>query len=267
MSIISCTTLFFWEYPIEEIADIFKSVGLKSMEFFPENPEFWDKRFDEDYLKEIKSILSKFYLTIHAPYIELNPSSTNPYIQEATIKETLWAIDLANFLGAEVLTIHPGKRPTKRPPTMEEYEKFYHYLDVCIPYAEEKSVTLSLENMPKLVNYICHSVEEIKQIIERYRIGLTLDFAHAKENAERFVEELHEYIKNTHISGVCDGREHYPLYHSQIDFSPYIKKLVDYGYKGSLVIEINDLNYNKELSKEEKISELLKEIEYLEKLI
>jgi len=267
MPIISCSTLFFWEYTIEEIADIFKDIGLKGMEFFPENPEFWERRFDEDYIKEIKSVLSKFYLTIHAPYIELNPSSTNHHIQEATIKETFWAINLANFLRAEVLTIHPGRRPTKRPPTKKEYEKFYHYLDVCTKYAEEKSTLLSLENMPKLVNYICHSVEEIKQIIKQYGLGLTLDFAHAKENAERFIDELHEHIKNTHISGVCDGREHFSLHNSQIDFSTSIKKLIDYGYNGSLVIEINDLNYNRELSKEEKISELLKEIEYLEKLI
>ncbi|EHP83734.1 sugar phosphate isomerase/epimerase family protein [Methanotorris formicicus] len=267
MTTISCTTLFFWEYPIEEICDIFKSIGLKGMELFPENPEFWNRRFDEDYLKEIKPILSKFYLTIHAPYIELNPSSTNHHIQEATIKETFWAIDLTNFLGGEILTIHPGKRPTKRPPTMEEYEKFYHYLDVCTKYAEEKSVLLSLENMPKLINYLCYSVEEIKQIIGKYKMGLTLDFAHAKENAEKFVEELHEYVRNAHVSGVCDGREHFPLRNSQIDFSIPIKKLIDYGYDGSLVIEVNDLNYNRELSKEEKISELIKEIEYLEKLI
>ena len=53
-----------------------------------------------------------------------------------------------------------------------------------------------------------------------------------------------------------------------VDFSEPLKKLVhEYGYKNCFNLELNDLNYNKELSKDEKISEIIKEIEYLEELI
>lgn len=292
---IGCSTLFFWEYPIEEIADIFQDLGLRCMEFFPENPDFWKKRDSLDYVNSLKDVLSKFCLTVHAPYIELNPSSINPYIQKASIMETLWAIELANLYGAKYLTIHPGKRPTSRAPTEDEYIKFYEYLDISLKYAEEKNIILCLENPRKKVNNICYSVEEMKSVLEKFNsknLKMTLDFAHVRENSSNFVDELHEQIKNVHISGVIYNKDHYPLRYSMVDFSEPLKKLVhEYGYKNCINLELNDLNYNKELSnqpfkkrlnrkrwptlesktflkaRDEKISEVIKEIEYLEELI
>jgi len=62
--------------------------------------------------------------TLHAPILDLNPASYNDYVHEATIKETLWSLDLADRLGARVVTIHPGKRTVHRAPTDEDREKF-----------------------------------------------------------------------------------------------------------------------------------------------
>ena len=246
---IGCSTLFFWEYSIEDICDIFKDVGLNCMEFFPENPEFWQKRNDFDYVCNLKKELKSFCLTLHTPTIELNPSSTNDYVHEASIKETLYAINLAKFYGAKYLTIHPGKRPTKRAPTEKEYIKFYKYLDIVLRYAEKKNIIICLENLPRKINNICHSVDEVKCVLNRYSseyLKMTLDFAHAKEESQKFVDELNNYIKNIHISGVVDYKDHFPLRKSQIDFSKPVKDLIyKYNYANCFNLEINDQNYKK----------------------
>lgn len=146
---IGCSSLFFWEYTIEEIVDIFLELGLKNMEFFPENPEFWKKRNDLDYINSIKSEISKIDITIHAPYIELNPSSTNENIRCVTLMETFWAMDLSKKFNAKLITIHAGKRPTNRIPTAEEYTNFDDYLEKSINYALKNEITLCLENSLK----------------------------------------------------------------------------------------------------------------------
>ncbi|WP_292459714.1 sugar phosphate isomerase/epimerase [Methanothermococcus sp.] len=268
---VGCSTLFLWEYPIEVICDIFKDAGLNCMEFFPENPEFWEKRDDLDYICGLKKEFRHFCLILHAPTIELNPSSTNDYVYEASIKETIWSINLAKLYGAKYITIHPGKRPTKRPPREKEYIKFYKYLDVVLDYAKKNGITLCLENLPKKTNYICYSSQEMEEVLNKYTIKnlkMTLDFAHAKEETQNFVDKLNQYIKNIHISGVVDGKDHYPLELSQIDFSKPVKDLIyKYNYKNCFNLEINDKNYKRTLSKDEKMNVIIKEVGYLENLI
>ncbi|WP_198005234.1 sugar phosphate isomerase/epimerase family protein [Methanothermococcus okinawensis] len=285
---IGCSTLFFWEYSIEIICDIFKDMNLNCMEFFPENPEFWERRNDLDYICSLKKELKHFNLILHAPTIELNPSSTNDYVHEASIKETLWSINLAKLYGARYITIHPGKRPTKRPPRKQEYDRFYRYLDEVLDYAKKNNITLCLENLPKKINYICYSPQEMGEVLNKYNnkyddpnndkykkneknndlnLKMTLDFAHAKEEAQNFVDRLNQYIKNIHISGVVNGKDHYPLELSQIDFSKPVNDLVyKYNYKNCFNLEIDDKNC-KIRSKNEKIEFIIKEAEYLENLI
>ncbi|ABR55388.1 Xylose isomerase domain protein TIM barrel [Methanococcus vannielii SB] len=265
---IGCSSLFFWEYEFDEIVDIYNDIGLKYMEFVPENPAFWKKRNDLDYVLNVKKILSKLNITVHSPYIELNPSSNNENIREITLKETLWAIELSKLLNSKFVTIHAGKRPTKRVPTLEEYVNFYEYLKKCEEYALINDISLCLENSTKKVNHICYLVCEMEKTLENFKnLNLTLDFAHARGDSTDFVKVLYKYIKNVHISGV-NGKDHYPISSSKIDFSkPLNDLLYKYKYNGVLNLELNDLIYKKTLSKFEKIEILVNEVSYIEKML
>lgn len=237
---------------------------------FPENPDFWDNRFDLDYIADLRKEFLKFDVALHNPHIELNPSSLNPYVREAVIKETLWSIELAKFYRCKLITIHPGKRPTNRSPTDEEYEAFFKYLDRTLEVAINKNITICVENMPERINRIGWSPEEMEWILKRYDelLYMTLDFAHAKEYMEEFLESVIDYIKHTHISGVVNRKDHFPLRKSEIDFSPYIKALLDYGYNGMFNLELDDRRLEKNpVTKEEKIEEVIKDIEFLESII
>ena len=267
---IGVSTLFFWEYPMVEIFDIFRDIGIKCIEFFPENPDFWDNRFDLDYITELKKEFLKFDVALHNPHIELNPSSLNPYVREAVIKETIWSIELAKFYRCKLITLHPGKRPTTRPPTDEEYEAFFKYLDKTLEVAINKNITICVENMPERINRIGWNPEEMEWILKKYDgiLYMTLDFAHAKEYIEEFFERVIDYIKHTHISGVVNRKDHYPLRNSEIDFSPYVKALIDYGYNGMFNLEIDDRRLGKNSApKEEKIEVIIKDIEFLESIV
>jgi len=265
---IGCSSLFFWEYDFDEIVDIYLDIGLKNMEFIPENPEFWKKRNDLDYIKEVKKLLSKLDITVHSPYIELNSSSTNENIRNVTLKETLWAMDISKEFNSKILTIHAGKRPTEREPTPEEYRNFEEYLKKCMEYASKTKINVCLENSTKKINHICYNVEGMDSILKNFNnLNMTLDFAHARESSVEFVEKLHKKIKNVHISGV-DGKDHYPLSISKLDFSEPLNALIkDYNYNGVLNFELNDLIYKKSISKAEKIEILVNEINYLEKIL
>ncbi len=300
---IGVSTLYFWELPIEYILDIFNDIGIKNIEFFPENPEFWENRFNLEYISNLKSEFKKYSVALHCPHIELNPSSLNPYVKEATIKETLWSIELAKFYKCNLITIHPGKRPTNRPPRKEEYNAFYRYVNKSLKEATEKNVMLCLENLPLKVNNIGQTPEDMKNILEKYNISnnmdntdnnnsnnnnnnnnnsnnnnnnnkldnlyMTLDFAHSNEYIKEFLEKTIKYIKHTHISGIINNKDHYPITKSQINFKEHINKLLDYGYKGMFNLEIDDKKLGlkeNELTVNNKISAILKEIEYLENI-
>ncbi|ACX73372.1 Xylose isomerase domain protein TIM barrel [Methanocaldococcus vulcanius M7] len=267
---IGVSTLFFWDYPMIEIFDILRDIGLKCIEFFPENPDFWDNRFDLDYIADLKKEFLKFDVALHNPHIELNPSSINPYIREAILKETLWSIELAKFYRCELITIHPGRRPTSRAPTDEEFEAFFKYLDKILETATNKNITICLENMPERINRIGWNPKEVEWILKKYEplLSMTLDFAHAKHYIDEFFERTLEYIKHTHISGVVNKKDHFPLRKSEIDFSKHVRTLIDSGYRGMFNLEIDDRRLGKkEITKEEKIDELIKDVEFLENMI
>ncbi|MCZ7361753.1 MAG: sugar phosphate isomerase/epimerase [Candidatus Methanoperedens sp.] len=141
---ISCASLFLWEYSVYDIMEILLEAGIKSVEFWAETPLFWMKRNDATSIAELIEALSLMPegCTLHAPIMDLNPSSYNDHVQEATIKETLWSLDLAQKIGARVVTIHPGKRTVHRTPTDEDWNKFFKYLSVCNKRAEDLDIAL-----------------------------------------------------------------------------------------------------------------------------
>ncbi|WP_456419723.1 sugar phosphate isomerase/epimerase family protein [Methanocaldococcus infernus] len=255
---IAVSSLFFWEYRIVEILDILREIGIKAIEFFPENPDFWDNRFNEDYLKEVEREIKKFEVSVHCPHIELNPCSFNHHIREICIKETLWSLELAERFKAKILTIHPGKRPVNREPTEEEHEHLKNYLKAI--KERENKVKICLENMPKKINRLCWHPKEVKFYSETFNIPITLDFAHAKHYVKDFIELD---VGHIHISGVCNGKDHFPLKESEINFIPYLEKILDRKYRGIITLELDDRRIKRH-DKEYKIEVILKDLELLD---
>jgi sugar phosphate isomerase/epimerase len=269
---ISCASLFLWEYNIYDIIEILLEAGIESVEFWAETPFFWMNRKDETAIAGLIEAISMMPqgCTVHAPILDLNPSSYNEHVHEATIKETLWSLDLANILGARMVTIHPGKRTVHRTPTNEDWEKFRKYLKVCKKRADILGMDLALENSMPEVSSMCSTPQEMKDVLIQFPgLFFTFDVVHAfmdsTETAIFFIDELGDKIINVHVGTAHDGKLHCPL-HIEKNMDEVLRRLKDSGYDGDLTIEIDDKVYSKPLSREDKVRELVEERKYLESM-
>ncbi len=269
---LSCASLFLWEYSVYEIIELLLKAGIKSVEFWAETPDFWKDRNDAMALAGLEEALSMMPegCNLHAPVMDLNPSSINDNVHEITIKETLWSLDLAKNIGARVVTIHPGRRTVHRAPIDEDWEKFLKYLKVCKEKAERLDLQLSLENSMPGVQNMCVRPDEIKSVLKKFPgLFFTFDVVHAfitsSEITMSFIEELGDKIINVHIGAPHDGKPHYPSYLKK-NMASVLTALADSGYDGDITIEIDDKTYPKQLSKEDKVKELIRERIYLESI-
>jgi sugar phosphate isomerase/epimerase len=268
---ISCSSLFLWDYSVDDVIEILAEAGIENLEFWTETPEFWRQRHEEGAVKHLRESISILTerCTMHAPILDLNASSYNEHVCEVTIKESLWAIDLARKLDASVLTIHPGSRTVHRPPTPEDWDRFFHYLSVTTRYAMDVGVTLALENLSPKVQSMCHEPTQMGRVLEMYPdLMMTLDIPHALQvnvdNAIGFIAKLGDRIVNVHVGDVQDGIPHLP---GHIVRNPHsitvLDKLSYSGYDGDLTIEIDDKLLSGHQSREDKISLLVNEKNYL----
>jgi len=269
---LSCSSLFLWEYSVYDIVEILLEAGIKSIEFWAETPDFWKDRFDSMAVAALEETISMMPegCTLHAPVLDLNPSSINDNVHEATIKETLWSLDLAKNIGARVVTIHPGKRTVHRAPTDEDREKFLKYLKLSKEKADRLGIRLSLENSMPGVQSMCSTPDEMKSVLEKFPgLFFTFDVVHAfiqsPQIAMSFIEELSDKITNVHVGSPHNGKPHYPS-HRQKNMGAVLRALKDSGYDGDLTIEIDDQRYSGHLSREDKVMELREERKYLEEI-
>lgn len=269
---LSCASLFLWEYNVYDIVEILLEAGIKSIEFWAETPDFWKDRFDAMTLTALEETISMMPdgCTLHAPVLDLNPSSINVNVHEATIKETLWSLDLARKIGARVVTVHPGKRTVRRAPTEDDREKFLKYLKISTEKAEDLGIQLSLENSMPGVQSMCSIPDDMKGVLMKFpSLYFTFDVVHAfiqsPEIAMSFIDELGDNIINVHVGSPHNGEPHYPS-HIQKNMGAVLHAIKDSGYDGDITIEIDDQRYSRPLSREDKVMELREEREYLEEI-
>lgn len=254
---ISTSSMFLWDQTPQEMAFTLKGAGIKELEFWAETPWYWEQNCRPDLIDVIKKELAGFRINVHAPIMDLNPSSYNDQVHKITINESLKSIDLAKALGAEVMTIHPGKRSAKRPIRDEERNKFQRYLEACLDRALDNKVLLALENLEPSVRNMCTEPKEMEILLDEYSIGMTLDISHAVPPlslALSFVELLADSILNVHVSTTIGPIRHLPPSDGSVD--EVLIALHDAGYKGPLTLELDDNKFPMPMSKKEKIKVL-----------
>jgi sugar phosphate isomerase/epimerase len=206
-------------------------------------------------------------LTLHAPVLDLNACSINPRVAEISRQYAVEALDLAEHIGAEVVTLHPGKRTVKRVPGRQEYERFELYLDSIRSAARTKHVTVSMENMEPAVNALLCTPESMKELLDQEPwLHFTLDTSHAlatsKEEVYRYLDLCGDRLVNVHLSRTENRKMHLPLY-GYNEGREIIRALKEHGYGGHLTLEIEDRNFLHDLSIEERIALLMREIAYV----
>jgi sugar phosphate isomerase/epimerase len=263
------SSMFFHEYTSPEIFSFVSRARLDGVEYWLETPHFWLRDLPVD---EVVACRQKHpeltSLTVHAPILDLNPCSINPEVAEVSIGYAVRSVGIAEQMGAHILTLHPGRRTAKRPPGPADFARFERYLSAIREVATRNSLKICMENMEPAVNSFLCTPERIRELLDDEPwLFFTLDTSHALAKSDeepfRYIELCHDRLANVHLS-----RKEGKTLHLPVDRSPemagIMEALCDAGYTGPLTLEIDDLNFPRVLSVEEKIAVLARDREFMQ---
>jgi sugar phosphate isomerase/epimerase len=264
--------MFFHEYPCAEILDLVVLAGYQGLEFWVETPDFWlNERPVDALLAALREYDPPLSLTVHAPVLDLNPCSINPSVTEVSIVAVEDAIALAGEIGAPLVTVHPGRRTAKRPPSGKDFERFTTYLTRLERALHGSEVTVAIENMERATNSLLSSPRDVAKVLGEYCwLSFTLDVSHALVvslgEVEEFIEVSLGRLANVHLGAARNGTVHLPV-SGDASVAATVEMLTRTGYRGPLTLEIEDQHFRSDLSAEEKVTLLIREREFLEKFL
>lgn len=260
------SSMFFHEYALASIFSGIRGAGLDLVEFWLETPSYWTTGRDTAELKKVlHDYPSLSPVTIHAPTLDLNPISINPEVAAVSVDAVCSAILTADDIGAEVITIHPGRRTAKRPPSRADMHRFSIYMEAVEAASRGVSVAVAIENMEPRINSLLSTPEAVRDLLDEYpHLSFTFDYAHAciggDEQAEAFVRLNCDRIRNIHASYGSPSLMHAPLAGTE-KMDELIRILISIEYDGPVIFEIEDLALPERLSYEEKCTLIAIEVD------
>jgi sugar phosphate isomerase/epimerase len=264
MTAYGVSSMFFHEYTSQEIFSFAAQAGLDGIEYWLETPHFWLRDLPADEVIASRQAHPEITtLTVHTPVLDLNPCSINPDVAEISVAYAVRSLEMAQKLGAGILTVHPGRRTAKRPPGEADLARFDHYITALREAAFKDTVTVALENMEPAVNSLVCTPERMREVLDSEPwLKFTLDTSHAlatsEETVMQYIDLCADRLVNVHISRAENGKLHLPLDRSPV-IARILMKLCDCHYRGSLMLEIDDLNFEKPLPSGEKCAILARD--------
>lgn len=264
--------MFFHEYPVETIMEHAETATLDAIEFWLETPHFWLRGMPEEELRSALAAHPRLQLaTVHAPILDLNPCSINPRVAEASVAYALEAVAFADRFGAEVVTVHPGRRTAKRPPSPADYRRFDRLIAALRETASGVKVKVAIENMERKVNNLLTSPEDIRRLLDQEDwLWFTLDVSHAMGTSlaevGAFVELCGDRLANVHLSRASDGKMHLAL-SGHPDGRAVLNMLRDARYAGPVTLELEDLRLDRTYLADEKAALIASECTFIRSVL
>jgi sugar phosphate isomerase/epimerase len=264
MTAYGVSSMFFHEYTSDEIFSFVAKTSLDGIEYWLETPHFWLRDLPANEVIACRRAHPEIStLTVHTPVLDLNPCSINPDVAEISVAYAVRSLEMAQMLGAAVLTVHPGRRTAKRPPGEADLARFDRYVSALREAALKDTVTVAIENMEPAVNSLICTPGRMRDVLDAEPwLKFTLDTSHAlatsEETAMQYIDLCADRLANVHISRAEKGRLHLPLDRSPV-IARILRNLRDHHYRGGLMLEIDDLNFGRPLPAEEKCAILAKD--------
>ncbi len=172
-------------------------------------------------------------------------------------------LGVAKQLGAPYYTFHGTSRVKKasRLPENDDFESMRKHFQTLFSFCKERGVRLCLENVewstynrPGVFTEIVKEVPELRGVldIKQARISEYPYFA--------YLEEMGERLAYVHISDVTEKGKMCLPGQGCFDFDELIKRLIDVGFDGALLIEAYEKDYTE-------LSELKAAYEYIREKI
>jgi len=242
------------QYSFDYTLNSIKEIGINNVDFWGGNPHYYRFDYSEEENKHFLKELRKKAEDRGLKYVIYTPETLNyPYsicdvnkkTNERTIDYFSKCMDDASILGINRLFINTGTGLRDVDPNKS--------MDICIDsmskickHAEEKGITMMLEQLQPYESNICTDIHAIKKIVDAVKspaLKICIDLVAmevAHENLEQYYEMFGEdMIQFIHFSDahheVC-GTGNFPL-------REYIKTLEKHNYSSIIDLEINDSMY------------------------
>ena len=237
-----------------------------------EVPGFWFDELTEEEREKLKDALKGFrHIALHAPFVDLPLFTSNPGVRDEAFDQIRMALEAAWFLGAEVVTVHAN------PKTGYSLEEFFG--EMVDAFRKLGDFALGCGTKIGIETGYPNRVKEYLQLILEVgheAVGATLDVGHIKAylsinllNSEQGPELFNRTL--THITRTLgptifqihlhdvrpgDWRDHRTVGEGVVDWDGFLKVLDEIGYKGPMVLELEE---------EDREGALLKSLAYLER--
>jgi len=172
-------------------------------------------------------------VSVHGPFLDLNPTSPEPGVAELTRARYLLAVRIAGELGAGRLVLHTQFNANLRLPRyparwVEENVRFWSGL---LPVLEAARVTVTLENMwDPCPDYIAELLDRVASP----HLAACLDVGHAhlfsRVPVRQWVRALGPHLVHVHLSDNSGGwDEHLAVGDGSVDFEAFFAALAEDG--------------------------------------
>jgi sugar phosphate isomerase/epimerase len=233
------------EGSLEDFFNFASKLKIHVLEFKLDRFELLMALSKTDKVLEIKNLSNSydFKYFVHAPNIDINLASVNPFLKGASKKTILKALSFAAELDAELLVSHVGRLSRDHPQRLvrKAMKNAIDSLRRINIVSNDLGMVFTIENDHKSKDYVLAGYpEQINFLIENVGCKLTFDIGHANTigKIEDFTKLLDKFIANVHLHD-NNGREdeHLPIGKGSIDFIGVFKRMKDWRSEKPLIIE------------------------------
>lgn len=178
--------------------------------------------------------------SIHGPFMDLNPGSFEPLLQEITRKRFHQAMDAAAILRPQVVVFHPGYDKWRYGETRDRWlAESLPLWQEMVERSEESGCTIAVEN---IFEEEPSTLLELIQAIDSPRLRHCFDVGHwnmfTTVTLEEWFAALGPYIAETHVhDNHGEKDEHAPIGEGNIDVPLYFSLLQRYAPDAVRTIE------------------------------
>jgi sugar phosphate isomerase/epimerase len=200
----------------------------------------------ENIEEEIDEAVRSFdvHLQLHAPMSDVNIGSVYERMRLAAVDDIQRTAEFCRRHEIRVLTIHPGFYQGiaffDRSRVVEQTKRS---MKEVAAIADEQSVTIALENMPKGINATCVTASELFEVVEGTGLGICFDMGHANTagHVDAFLGRV-DLFRNVHLHN-NDGSfdQHSIIDQGTANLAEIVSTIVRGGYEGNIIIEASDL--------------------------
>lgn len=242
---VTYSTLPFLKVNPVKAAELCLKHGALKVEIFMDGAHFNGLSDKELYAlaKELKKLPLEY--SVHPPIFDLNLTSENAAIRQATVAEFKKAIRFAGEIKASHVVIDPGIRQLEIFDLKKAVGRSKEAIQELILLAEEFLVKLGIENIGYLGKELFTKKEYISFIEEfdHSLVGYLLDTGHAhltKWNQPELFKEIEKNLIAVHVNDTKGNKDnHLPIGEGNIQWDDIFQVLKKYKNYPDFVLEYN----------------------------